>query len=210
MNIKKLLGLFIAVGTLLIVASPAYAVDHLRLGSQGQLNAKACDKEGKVIINVQEKVLNDVDSGFGGNWAIDNYTRHIKVWKADDDNENQWCAVLKYEGKFETVEGQTGPGGTEVIGANVKGEMRGGYRATFNADLKSSPLWPTHGNVGTIDYGCNITGSTCTYVSWTDQYFDNVTDFDQPWWGWIYRANKQHGVWLNQIDVPAASSGNIL
>lgn len=48
----------------------------LHLGSKGQLNAKACDKEGKAVINVNEKVKNDVDSGFGGNnWAFDNYSK---------------------------------------------------------------------------------------------------------------------------------------
>lgn len=208
--IKKLLSVAAALGTLLLFASPVYAIDHLHLGAQGQLNAKACDKEGKVVINVEEKVTNDVDSGFAGNWAIDNYTRSIKVWKADSDNTNQWCAVLKYDGKFNAVQGQTGPGGTGVIGANVNGEMNGGYRATFDGTLKSSPLWPTHGSVGVVDYGCDITGATCNYVSWTDQYFDGVTNFDQPWWGWIYKANKKHGTWLNQINVLQANSGNIL
>lgn len=87
--------------------------------------------------------------------------------------------------------------------------MHGGYRATFNGDLKTTPLWKTHGSVGTVDYGCDITGATCNYVSWIEKYFDNVTDFAQPWWGWIYKTGR-HGVWLNQIDIPAASSGNIL
>lgn len=211
MNIKKIL-IGSAAGALLLssVVFPVFASEsHLKLGSKGQLNAKACDKEGKVVINVEEKVLNDVDSGFAGNWAIDNYKRDIKVWKADSVNPNQWCAVVKYEGKFNAVAGLTGPGGSGTIGSNVKGEMEGGYRATFDGDLKSSPLWPTHGNVGTVDYGCDITGATCNYVSWTGKYFDNVSNFDQPWWGWIYKAGK-HGTWLNQINVLPANSGNIL
>lgn len=209
MKLSGVIGVFLAATTL--VASPAYAAaEHVQLGSQGQLNASACDVERPAVISVVEKVKNDVDSGFAGNWAIDNYTRDIKVWKADSEVANQWCAVLKYEGKFDAVAGQTGPGGTGVIGSNVKGEMRGGYRATFTADLKATPAWPTHGSVGTVDYGCDITGSTCTYLSWTAQYFDNVNDFAQPWWGWIYKANGNHGTWLNQIDVLPVNSGNIL
>lgn len=197
--------------SILLFASSAFAsVDHLKLGSKGELNAKACDKEGKVVINVEEKVKNDVDSGFGGNWAFDNYIRQIKVWKTDEDNTNQWCAVVKYDGKFAAVEGQTGPGGTGTIGSNVRGEMRGGYRATFTGDLKDNPTWPTHGNVGTIDYQCDILGNCPGYVSWTAQYFDNFDNFDQPWWGWIYKANGRHGTWLNQIDVLPEDSGNIL
>jgi hypothetical protein len=108
--IKKILTAGAACAMLAMSVVPAFAsMDHLKLGSKGQLNAKACDKEGRVVINVEEKVLNDVDSGFGGNWAIDNYTRYIKVWKADSDNSNQWCAVVKYDGKFNAVAGQTGP-----------------------------------------------------------------------------------------------------
>ncbi len=180
---------------------------ELKLNWQRQLTKKQCNAEGKPVINIEEKVKNDVDSGFAGNWAIDNYTRHIKVWST---GENTWCATVKYEGKANAVAGQTGPGGTGTIGSNVKAEMEGGYRATFTGSLKGSPLWPTHGNVGTVDYGCNISGgSSCTYVNWTGQYFDGVGLFDQPWWGWIYRAGH-HGTWVNAIGVPAASSGNIL
>lgn len=197
-----------------LATSSFASADHLKLGSKGQLDGNACDKEGKAVINVEEKVLNDVDSGFVENWAIDNYTRQIKVWKPEGGVPNQWCAVVKYEGKFDAVEGRHGPGDADssgpLIGADVRGEMRGGYRATFTGDLKSTPLWPTHGSVGTVDYGCDITGSTCTYLSWPGQYFDNFDNFDQPWWGWIYKAKKNHGTWLNQIDVAQPDSGNIL
>lgn len=206
----KKFAMFIAVVAFFALALPVSAdSEKLHLGDEGQLNPKACEKEGPVVINVEEKVKNDVDSGFGGNWAFDNYTRHIKVWQVGEESETSWCATVKYEGKFEAIAGQTGPGGSEVIGEDVKGEMRGGYRATFNGTLKTEPLWPTHGSVGTVDYGCDITGSACTYVSWMGKYFDNVTNFAQPWWGWIYKAEENHGTWLNQINVLPADSGNI-
>lgn len=207
-KMKKLLISTLA--SLLVLAAlfvPAFASGpDMHLGSRGQLDPKACSQEGKLVINVNEKVLNDVDSGFGGNWAIDSYTRHIKVWPT---GVNSWCATLTYEGKFAAVAGQTGPGGLGTIGSGVKGEMRGGYRATFTGTLKATPAWPTRGSVGTVDYGCDITGATCQYVSWTEQYFDGVDNFAQPWWGWIYKANGGHGTWLNQIDVLPADSGNI-
>lgn len=207
----KRISILVAVLAFFVVALPVSAdSEKLHLGDQGQLNGEACEKEGRVVINVEEKVKNDVDSGFGGNWAFDTYTRHIKVWRTEEESATTWCATVKYEGKFSAVAGQTGPGGAGVIGEGVKGEMRGGYRATFNGTLKAEPLWPTHGSVGTVDYGCDLSGSACQYVSWTGQYFDNVTDFVQPWWGWIYKAEKKHGTWLNQIDVLPADSGNIL
>ncbi len=205
------LKIALACAAFLLVTTPAFAAtDHLKLGAKGQLDAKACGKDGKAVINVEEKVKNDVDSGFAGNWAIDMYTRHIKVWQVKDTQPATWCATVTYEGKFNAVAGQTGPGGTGTIGADVEGEMRGGYRATFDGTLKSTPEWPTHGSVGTVDYGCNITGSTCTYVSWLSKYFDNNTTFDQPWWGWIYKAEDNHGTWLNELNVLPANSGNIL
>lgn len=207
---KRISGLFVVLAFFILALPVSADSEKLHLGDKGQLNAKACEKEGRAVINVEEKVKNDVDSGFGGNWAFDNYERHIKVWQTEEGSGTTWCATVRYEGKFTAVAGQTGPGGTGVIGEDVKGEMRGGYRATFNGTLKTEPLWPTHGFVGTVDYGCDLSGSACGYVSWTGQYFDNVTDFAQPWWGWIYKAEKKHGTWVNQIDVLPADSGNIL
>lgn len=188
--------------------------DNLKLNWQSQLTKKQCEAQGDPTINIVEKVKNDVDTGFGVPtwWAIDNYTRQIKVWQTGTTGESEtptWCATVKYEGKFNAVAGKSAPGGTGTIGSNVKGEMEGGYRATFIGTLKDSPSWPTHGNVGTFDYNCNISGSCTGLVSWTSQYFNGVSAFDQPWWGWIYKAGS-HGTWVNAIGVPAASSGNIL
>lgn len=292
-----------------------------------QLDSKACgEKLGKPLIDVEEKVLNDADSGQGGNyWAMDNYTRHIKAWQISagngwdvnghyvarfvfgdnydhdmdliedsagnitgtgggypagnphtyawtidsgsivgntisftahytassdavtpltvmhvngtiandgtmsgtwDDNyqagnrtgtwstisgnatytDSTYCATLTYEGKANAVTGQTGPGGSGTIGADVKADMKGGYRATFSGTLKYPTLWPTKGKVGPVDYACDLLGNCPGVVSWTDQYFDGVDNFDQPWWGWIYKAGK-HGSWLNSVD---GNLGNIL
>ncbi|VVA43636.1 hypothetical protein CANDROIZ_20051 [Candidatus Roizmanbacteria bacterium] len=41
------------------------------------------------------------------------------------------------------------------------------------------------------------------------QYFPGYVSFDQPWWGWIYKAGN-NGTWINAIDVLPAFSGNIL
>ena len=220
---KKFLGLFIVLFLLVTSVSLAFADneeghgdrdnnrgDHqeLTLNWERELTPKKCDAKGRPVINVTEKVKNYVDSGTAGNWAIDNYMRHIQVWQVSTNSDNipSFCALVTYDGEFDAVAGQTGPGGTGVIGNDVDGDMEGGYRATFTGTLKSSPLWPTHGSVGTVDYGCNITGTTCSYVSWTGQYFDGVSSFAQPWWGWIYEADE-HGTWINAIT---GNSGNIL
>lgn len=205
---KKLSIFGISLLGILFLASPVSASSTLKLDSKGQLDPNACGDHGKPVINVEEKVKNDADSGFGGNyWAIDNYTRHIKVWQV---GENSWCATVKYEGEFDAAAGQIGPGGTGIIGSDVEGEMRGGYRATFNGTLRSEPLWKTHGLVGTVNYNCDISGNCPGRVSWSSQYFDNIESFDQPWWGWIYKSEEGHGTWLNAINVLAPDSGNIL
>src|SRR5205823_6349178 len=47
-----------------------------------QLSASSCvGKIGSPVVNINEKVVNDVDSGLAGNWAIDSYNRHIQVWQ---------------------------------------------------------------------------------------------------------------------------------
>jgi len=173
---------------------------------KGELNREACNAVGKAVIDVNEKVLNDADSGTDGNtWAIDNYSRHIQVWQKSDDT---WCAVVTYKGgKFAAIAGAASPGtAANFIGANVKGEFSGGYRATFTGTLLTTPLWPTHGSVGTVDYQCDALGNCSGYVDWVAQYFTPYSSFVQTWWGWSYKASGHHGTWVNSI---AGNSGDI-
>lgn len=180
-----------------------------------ELTRSKCGATGDPVINVTQKVKNDVDSGFGPNayfpsesnyWNVESYTRHIKVWSTGTDT---WCAAVAYDGgHFNAFYKQTGPGGTGLIGSDVDGEMRGGYRATFIGVLTPG-AWVTNGNVGTFDYNCDLHAVCPGRVDWVGQYFPGYTSFDQPWWGWIYKAGS-HGTWINAIDVLPADSGNIL
>lgn len=181
-----------------------------------ELTRAKCNASGDPVINITQKVKNDVDSGFGPNayfpgegnyWNVESYKRHIKVWSTGVD---AWCATVAYEGgHFNAFYKQTGPGGTGLIGSDVDGQMHGGYRATFTGALLATPLWPTNGNVGTFDYDCDLHAVCPGRVDWVAQYFPGYAGFDQPWWGWIYKAGS-HGTWINAIDVLAADSGNIL
>lgn len=178
----------------------------LHLDWKKEVNAKKCNVHGDPIINVEEKVKNDADSGVAGNaWAFDNYKRLIKVWQVGN---NTYCATVAYEGKFNAVAGQTGPAGTGVIGNDVKGEFQGGYRSTvFTGTLLTSPLWPTNGSVGTVDYQCDLSFNCPGRINWTTQYFSSTPGFDLAWWGWIYKADDDHGTWINAIS---GNLGNIL
>lgn len=182
--------------------------------AERELTRSKCNASGNPVIDVTQKVKNDVDSGFGANayfpgeanyWNVESYTRHIKVWSTGDTT---WCATVTYDdGHFNAFYHQTGPAGTGLIGSDVNGEMQGGYRATFTGTLAST--WPTHGNVGTFNYNCDLHATCPGHVDWVAKYFPGYVSFDQPWWGWIYKAGS-HGTWINAIDVLPVNSGNIL
>ena len=180
--------------------------DHhnLRLDWRRELTASKCNGVGRPIVNVRQKVKNDADSGFAGYWAIDQYTRDITVYKTA--TVGTYCATVEYDGKFVSFAGAS-PNNTGTIAAGIKGEMNGGYRSTlFTGALLSTPLWPTHGNVGTTDYNCDNLGNCPGRIDWTTKYFSTTSGFDLAWWGWIYNT-QHHGTWINAIS---GSVGDIL
>ena len=154
------------------------------------------------IINVTEAVLNDEDSGVGGNyWAMDNYSRQIVIRQTAP---GAFCATVSYTGGFVTLAGAS-PNNTGTVSAGVQGNYSGGYYATFTGTLLSSPLWATSGSVGAVDYACNGSGTCTGYINYLDQYFTSTASFAQPWWGWQYFAGA-HGSWVNSS---AGNSGDI-
>lgn len=176
-------------------ATPEAASFHLDFGEQ--LAASNCNASGAPVVNVSEKITNDADSGQAGNyWGIDSFNRTIQVWKT---GPNTYCATVKYEGKFAGTAGQRSPGNTGVLTGSESGVVSGGYKAVItNATLMAKPTWKTNGNVGSFDYKCDSSGNCSNTVSWTDQYFNPGYNFDQPWWGWIYRAGGGK-VWVNAV-----------
>jgi hypothetical protein len=162
-----------------------------------EVNPTQCDKVGSPIINVHHDVVNDTDSGLGGYWAFDTYSRHIQVW-ATGSNDT-YCAVVSYHGRFDAQAGQNSPGNTGVLDGDEDGTMQGGYRATIVGDLLAAPLWPTNGNAGSFDYMCELPHTCPGAVNWVDQYFAEGWSFTYNWWGWTYRAGR-HGVWVNSSD----------
>jgi hypothetical protein len=160
-----------------------------------QLARKTCGK-GKLAVNVEQKVVNDIDSGKTGNfWAFDSYHRSIMVWKLGTTN---YCAIVRYEGTFTTIAGAS-PGGSGTVGDGLKGHFEGGYRMDFNGTLIAHPTVKAHGSIGTTNYRCDKTGNCPGSVYWVTLFFTNVTGDDFDWWGWIYRAGR-NGTWLNSID----------
>ncbi len=175
---------------------------HLDFGPN--LDASTCNGNGAPIVNVEQSIVNDADSGIAGNyWGFDTIKRGITVWKTA--TAGTYCATVKYTGSFQGVAGQTSPGATGTLTGKESGPLTGGYTATITGSLLTSPTWKTNGNVGSFDYKCDISGNCPGYVSWTDQYFAPGYSFDQPWWGWVYRAGGGK-VWVNAIS---GNSGDV-
>lgn len=166
---------------------------------------------GRPVINVTQEVVNDVDSGFNGYWAYDDYRRVIQAWET---GENTYNAVVMYNGQFDAVSGQNSPGtdGGDPLSGDEAGTLHGGYAATIEGLLVEDPEWPVRGFVGTTDYEGDIeAGTRPGAVDWvSDIYFEN-SNFSFDWWGWIYRGGKC-GTWVNAVGAPdgPGSCGDII
>src|SRR5258708_18419706 len=141
-----------------------------KLQWEKQLAAKMWNAKTEPIINVRQKIINDVDSGTAGNyWAFDTIHRQIKVWPA---GPGKYCATIRYEdSKFQAVAGQRSPGNGGVLTGKERGEFEGGYRGIITGSLLAQPKWRLHGNVGTTDYARKISCNFPGYVGWLGQKF---------------------------------------
>lgn len=191
---KSFISVFIAAVALVFVVSPAYASDY----ASDELVPSKCDGiVGKAIIDVKQKVINDADSGVAGNyWAFDVYDKRIKVYATTATNT--YCAIVKYDGEFVTIAGQS-PQNTGTVEAGVEGDMYGGYRATIVGTLLPVPSKPVRGDIGKYDYQCDPTGNCPGQgASWLSFYFNPGYSFDYLWWGWKY-TTENNGTWINQL-----------
>src|SRR5260221_8520082 len=180
---------------------------------------------GNLVISATEKVKNDSDSGVAGYWALDAFTRTIKVWNIGPD---QWCATVTYQGTFAAQAGQITPGNTcPAPGCKLTGDEVGPFNGSAHVLITgqlyaSDPVnWPLRGQVNAltpVDYQCDMTGNCPGYVPWTDKYFNTGAgfSFNEDVWGWTYTGhdaptapdpNKPDGVWHNFYS---GNSGDIL
>ena len=95
---KKLSVLFAAIIVLTLAGYGAGTAKAAPPIDRHQLNASQCSG-GTLVVNVTQQVLNDIDSGYFGYWAQDNYTRQIQIWQL---TENTFCVLARYEGGFVT------------------------------------------------------------------------------------------------------------
>ena len=183
---------------------------------------------GNLVISITEKVTNDADSGLTNYWALDTYTRTIKLWNTGPDS---YCGIVAYSGTFKAQSGQQSPGSTSQTGGILTGDEGGTWTGqiqdtiTGQLDITAPSTWPIRGKVNggnAVDYGC--TGFTpqtfdisCPgYVNWIAQYFAPGYTLNEPQWGFKYVGKDQppapdagtsDGIW---IDAATGVSGDIL
>lgn len=168
-----------------------------------EVTKKMCNTTGIPVINVTQKIVHTVDSGEGGNnWAFDDLNRQIRVYKQVD---NSYCALLDNEGKFDSQAGQQSPGNNGILTGKEDGTFKGGYRATIVGSLKVNLELATKGNIGTVNYNCDLAGNCPGYFNWLDKYFSPGYIFSYDWWGWEYKYKNSK--WINSSD---GNSGDIL
>jgi hypothetical protein len=180
-------------------ANPTEA--HLNWGQSLSASDTACPA-GSPLINVNQKIFNDIDSAVGGTyWAYDDIVRHITVVSLGG---NSYCASVQYQGSFTTVSGPS-PNGTGIVADGIIGTFQGGYTAHFTGAF--NPVTKTKGSIGAVDYACVASTGQCpASFDWTTLFFTGgAGGFDQVWWGWVYHAGN-NGTWINALS---GNSGDI-
>lgn len=189
----------------------ANAIPTHKIEAKSFLNDHDVPSGSVLMLDINYKVTNDEDSGFPGYWALDDYTKHIKIWKVLDGS---FYAVVKYEGKFHTYAGALSPQNGLTESKDADGKFNGGYVATFTGTF--SPTLTTRGDIGTFDfkgtkadillgtYGNGQTGPATSF-SYLASYFTGVGSFNEDPWGWTYNYKNQS--WNN---FSVGSSGDIV
>ncbi len=151
----------------------------------------------KLVLYVNSNVLNDPDSGDQGNWAIDNFTRTIKVWQI---GPTSFTAVYNDTGTSSIIAGAPSPKNGVIQPANGTATMVGNTNITFtatgfNSSYDSSLI--ANNSIGTLNMketpadllanrfnASAPTQSTLNY--YLNQYFTGVSSINVPTGGWTY------------------------
>lgn len=201
---KKILSIFsFLVLSLSFFATPTFAAPVAHLNTGPDLNASVCNQSGAPIVNVTYKIVNDYDSGFGGNaWANDTLNRSLKIY---DQGSGSYCAVVRDAGQFVTFAGMSPLDTSVTIPAGITGTIQGGYIGTFTATA-FDPQLQVKGNLGTKDYACTDAYTCPGAFDWPGMYFSGFSNFNQPYWAWNYQAGTDGSM----VQASSGYQGNIL
>lgn len=171
-------------------------------------------KGAQMWLNLHYKVTNDEDSGNVGYWALDNYSKTVKVYAYPGTiGSTQFYVVASYSGSWTTFKGALSPGAGVTEGADASGTFKGGYVAEFTATSMKASC--TAGGLGTFDFGgsesdillgtySKQTGDTSPY-NYLTSCFNNPSNFQYINWGWTYNYKNQQ--WSN---TQSGTTGDIV
>jgi len=196
-----------------------------------------CPK-GKVVINVNRKVIDGMDSGLGNNycgarwWGMSTFAQTIKVVEVDTD---VYCATVYTTGEVTSVGGD-GPGcgldGEPQCGESegylqqgVVAPFSGGYTMTIESALKAKDEITANmrGKIDDFDGDCDRCDTSpvpCANSSpnygWLDNYFEEKF-FSGDAFNWSFLNLKYWGwiykyqdqVWVN-TGYGEGNQGNIV
>lgn len=195
--------------SLTFLALPAVAAPPPHLNWGTRISNTQCDphQAGPPVININRRVLNSIDSGFGADiwWAHDDYKQKVTVYAVDG---NTWCVVSSFQGRFDAFAGFDTPNDDGHLSGDERGSFQGGYHAVIEGELKPRGDfgWPARGFAGTFDYACDPQASRGAFppvcpgsVDLFGQYFESGYSLSYEWWGWIYRGGRA-GTFVNASD----------
>jgi hypothetical protein len=142
--------------------------------------------DGKLVLGITYRVLNDVDTGVrGNNWAFDTYRRRVRVWR----QAGRLCSASTYDGQFTTIEG-TSPGGRTQLPAGIRGTFKGTSVTTFRGALTPHGR-AVRGFVGIKDFACtsvDVKGQCRGTWDWLRAYFTRLAGFRYVRYAFVYHA----------------------
>ncbi|MGI0133669.1 MAG: hypothetical protein ACREBW_01760, partial [Candidatus Micrarchaeaceae archaeon] len=174
----------------------------------------------KLIINSNFVVKGDEDTGLKGYWALDNYTKTLRVWQIGATN---YTINSTYSGTWCTFAGALSPESGIAEPNDGCGPIQGGYNATLNTAVPLNASANTIGSLGTFNYGGtqkdillgtysnNQVGNTNTF-DWIQHYFPGADEskFSENPWGWTYTYNAAPFATQTWVNAGTGSSGDIV
>nr|MBP6946272.1 hypothetical protein [Candidatus Paceibacterota bacterium] len=158
-----------------------------------------------LLVDVTQQIANDPDSGFFGDWALDNFTRHIQIW----EESGIYCAQADDVGTFTTFGGANGksPQSGIALPEIVTGTMTGGTRGVLTGTFGDAGVWGTTGTAPAQD--CNSISCSMTSL-WVQNYFPggsyDYSTAPEGDWSWTYDGGA-NGTWVN---AASGSTGDIV
>ena len=205
------------------VSSASVSTGHLSGGGPSAVQPPPHPVPGsKSVVHAHASVVKDVDSGYNGWWAIDNYTLHIQIWQ---EPNGTFLFVFTYRGTSTTYPGVYSPGAQDAVEgahgvARMDGYIAGWATATF------APTHPTKGPLGTYDYGGQVSDLTTVNhygngkgppngVDWLGAYLTGNTVSGESYaLVYTYHADDSQAagaqVWIDANNVPSVESGDIV